>query len=80
MTTELTLITTVLPGGKIELISPALVPGRQVTIIVRFEEPEPEKLTIEEHLARANYKGGSLFKTAEEVDAYIREERDSWDR
>lgn len=80
MTTELTLTTTVLPGGKIELISPALVPGKQVTIIVRVEEPDPEKLTIDEHLARANYKGGSLFKTAEEVDAYIREERDSWDR
>jgi hypothetical protein len=41
---------------------------------------ESEKLTIDEHLARANYKGGALFKTAEEVDAYIREERDSWER
>lgn len=37
-----------------------------------------EKLTITERLARANYKGGALFKTAEEVDAYIRAERDSW--
>ena len=37
-----------------------------------------EKLTITERLARANYKGGALFKTAEEVDAYIRTERDAW--
>ena len=38
-----------------------------------------EKLTITERIARANYKGGALFKTADEVDAYIRAERDSWE-
>ena len=78
MMTELTITTTVLPGGKIEVSAPELVPGEQVTIIVKIEEPE--KMTITERLARANYKGGRLFKTAEEVDAYIREERDSWER
>jgi hypothetical protein len=40
----------------------------------------PEKVTITERLARANYKGGALFRTAEDVDAYIRAERDSWER
>ena len=40
----------------------------------------PEKLTITERLARANYRGGALFRTAEEVDAYIRAERGSWER
>ena len=39
-----------------------------------------EKLTIMERLARANYRGGALFKTAEEVDAYIYAERNSWER
>ncbi len=38
-----------------------------------------EMLTITERLARANYKGGALFKTAEEVDADIGAERDSWE-
>lgn len=38
-----------------------------------------DKLTITERLARANYRGGALFKTAEEVDAYIHAERDSWE-
>jgi primosomal protein N'' len=38
-----------------------------------------EKVTITERLARANYRGGALFETAEEVDAYIRAERDSWE-
>lgn len=43
-------------------------------------DEETEKRSIEEHLARAGYTGGALFKTAEEVDAYIRAERDSWER
>ena len=77
MTFEIAIKTTVLPGGKIEISTPQLVAGQQATVIVRVESEQPEKLTIDEHLARANYHGGALFKTAEEVDAYIREERDS---
>lgn len=49
--------------------------------VVYSEQPAPpKKLTITERLAEAGYTGGRLFKTAEEVDAYIREERDSWER
>jgi hypothetical protein len=80
MTIEIAIKTTVLPGGKIEIIAPELIAGQQATVIVKVEGEQPEKLTIDEHLARANYHGGALFKTAEEVDAYIREERDSWER
>jgi hypothetical protein len=80
MTTEVVLTTTVLPGGRIEVRAPELAVGQEVTIVIRIEDDTAEKLTIEEHLKRANYRGGALFKTAEEVDAYIREERDSWDR
>jgi hypothetical protein len=80
MTIEIEVKTTVLPGGKIEIIAPELIAGQQATVIVKIENEEPEKLTITERLARANYHGGALFKTAEEVDAYIREERDSWER
>jgi hypothetical protein len=80
MTIEIAIKTTVLPGGRIEISTPQLVAGQQAMVIVRVESEQPEKLTIDEHLARANYRGGALFKTAEEVDAYIREERDSWER
>lgn len=80
MVTELTLTTTVLPGGKLEISAPELRPGQPVTVIVRVEDEQIEPMTITERLARANYTGGKLFKTAEEVDAYIREERDSWER
>jgi hypothetical protein len=79
MTIEIAVKTTVLPGGKIEIIAPGLIAGQQATVIVKIESEQPEKLTITERLARANYHGGALFKTAEEVDAYIREERDSWE-
>ena len=78
--TEVRIKTIILPGGKIEISSPDLIAGQHATVIVKVEEEQPEKLTIDEHLARANYQGGALFKTAEEVDAYIREERDSWER
>lgn len=43
-------------------------------------EEQGDMLTIDEHLVRAHYQGGTLFKTAEEVDAYIRAERDAWER
>ncbi len=69
----------------------ALPPADQLTLLARLAErvrivytlapnADREKLSIDEHLARANYTGGRLFKTVEEVDAYIREERDSWER
>lgn len=68
----------------------ALKPEEQLMLLARLaehvrvvygEQPAvPKKLTITERLAEAGYAGGRLFKTAEEVDAYIREERDSWER
>lgn len=68
----------------------SLQPEEQLTLLARLAErvrvvysqqpPQPKKLTITERLAEAGYTGGRLFKTAEEVDAYIREERDSWER
>ena len=67
-----------------------LQPEEQLTLLARLAErvrvvysqqpPKPKKLTIDKHLEQAGYSGGRLFKTAEEVDAYIQEERDSWER
>jgi hypothetical protein len=68
----------------------ALKPEEQLLLLARlaehvrvvYSEPpaRPKKLTITERLAQAGYTGGRLFKTAEEVDAYIQEERNSWER
>lgn len=70
--------TTVLPGHRIELHVPELPEGRRATVLISMSDEETPKRPLREVLA--GYPGGQLFKTAEEVDAYLREERDSWDR
>lgn len=78
MLTAIQIKTTILPGGRIEISAPELVPGQQAQVFVIVEEAHSEKRPLSEILG--DYPGGRLFKSAEEVDAYIREERDSWDR
>ena len=64
-----------LPGLKIEVSTPGLSVGDEVKLVVA---PTPQKgesvLDIINSLP-----GRRMFKTAEEVDRYLREERDSWD-
>jgi len=78
MLTAIQIKTTILPGGRIEISAPELVPGQQAQVFVIVEEARVEKRSAVDILAEA--LGHRLFKTAEEVDAYIREERDSWER
>jgi hypothetical protein len=80
MATALHIKTTVQPGGKIEISAPELAEGQQVNVFVVVEEAEEttRKRPVLEVIAE--FTGHRLFKTAEEVDAYIREERDSWER
>lgn len=79
MATIIHLHATVQPDGKIEITAPELQPGQQVNITIEAEEPPSaaQKRRAADILAEA--PGHQLFQTAEEVDAYIREERDSWD-
>jgi hypothetical protein len=69
---------TVLPGNKIEVPAPEYAVGQTVDVAVTWPESAPAKrrsaLEILDSLP-----GGRLFKTAEEVDKYIDEERNSWD-
>ncbi|MBY0526062.1 MAG: hypothetical protein K2R98_21890 [Gemmataceae bacterium] len=69
--------TTVLPGNRIEIHVPELPEGRRTTVFVQMDEARTAKRPLSEVLK--NYPGG-LFRSAEEVDAYLRAERDSWDR
>jgi hypothetical protein len=67
------------PDGKIEISAPELTPGQRVKVTIETEAPAPEqKRHAIDHLAEMPEH--QLFKTAEEVDEYIREERDSWHR
>jgi hypothetical protein len=69
--------TMILPGHRIEIQSDDLPEGRTATVWVVVDEAAPPKRRLSEILA--NYSGGALFQTAEQVDAYLRAERDSWD-
>lgn len=70
--------TTILPGGKIEISAPELPSGKQADVFVVIEGKEPAKQRRALDIL-AEAPGHRLFQTAEEVDAYIREERDSWE-
>jgi len=69
--------TTVLPGHRIEVSAPELPEGCSATVFVVLAEPAGPKRRLSDILA--GYAGGQLFRTAEEVDAYLHSERDSWD-
>ena len=70
---------TVFPGGKIELTDLDLPSGEAVDVFVLLPDnssgSRPSAVDI-----LAQSPGQRLFKTAEEVDSHLRDERDSWDR
>ena len=69
--------TTVLPGGKVEIVSPELEAGQTVEVEVRCPAPA-ERRSVVDILAEA--PGHRLFKTAEEVREYLAEEKAAWER
>jgi hypothetical protein len=69
--------TIVLPGHRIEVQMPDLPEGKSATVFIQIEEPELPKRRLDEWLK--DYPAGQLFRSAEEVDAYLKAERDSWD-
>ncbi len=67
------------PGGKIEVTDTDLPEGQSVEVIVLLPSPPAiPRRSIVEVLAEA--PGHLAFQTADEVDAYLREERDAWER
>lgn len=79
MATSIRIETTVSPEGSIELHAPELIPGQRVTVTI---EPAQTPDVSPRHVIDIvkDLPGHRIFQTADEVDAYIREERDSWDR
>ena len=73
----LRLTTTVLPGGKVEIVSPELEAGQTVDVVVLRQAPAQRRSAVD---ILAEAPGQRLFKTAQEVDDYVKEERASWDR
>lgn len=82
MAAPITVEAIVAPDGQIHIRVPDLAPGQRVRISIKpaagLAPRRPRKRPAIEILREA--PGHQLFQTAEDVDAYIREERDSWDR
>jgi len=66
------------PDGTIEIHVPELAPGQEVEVTVEVQATPEAGRHVSEIIK--DLPGHLEFKSAEEVDAYIREERDSWDR
>ena len=69
--------TTVLPGGKVEIVDQNLPVGEDVDVVVT-QSPASEWRSAVDILAEA--PGGLVFKTAADVAAYLKEEKESWGR
>jgi hypothetical protein len=69
--------TTVLPGHRIEIASPELPEGHSASVFIILDGVERTKRPFWDVVG--DYPGGRLFQSAEEVDAYLRAERDSWE-
>ena len=70
---------TVQPGGVVEVRSPELTPGARADVIV-LVEPAPAPADEPRRLVSFIGAGKGSFGSVEEVDTYIRELRDEWDR
>ena len=69
--------TTVLPGGKIEIIDRELTEGESVDVVVSSASPIERRSAVD---ILNEAPGGLVFKTAAEVAAYLKEEKESWGR
>ena len=69
--------TTVLPGGKIEIVDQGLPVGEAVEVVIS-PAPAPSARSAWQIISEGPEQ--RLFKTAKEVDDYIAEERASWER
>ena len=72
----------VLEGHRIEIYDPTLKVGDAVEVVVLSPNIEKIDAARERSILEIieSSPGGQMFKTAADVDAYLKEERDSWDR
>lgn len=69
--------TTVQPGGKVEIVSEELPVGEDVNVVVSSASPSGQRSVVD---ILNEAPGGLVFKTAEDVAAYLKEEKESWGR
>jgi hypothetical protein len=85
MSTAIHIKTRVLTGGRIEITAPELQEGQEADVIITVQShhlPDEASRDAKVHVLDivATLPPRRNFQTAEEVERYIREERDSWDQ
>lgn len=80
MQTALRMTTTVHAGGKVEFIVPQAAQEETLEIIVLFPEhrlaaARPKRSAMD---ILNDAPGNRLFRTADDVDVYLEEERNAW--
>ena len=78
MQAALRITTKVLPGKRIEINLPDSEIGEDIEVIIVLPEKPKNKQRRALEILDAAHKLGP-FRTPEEIDRYIQEERDSWD-
>lgn len=69
--------TEVLPGNKIEITEPNLIVGDSVDVFLIVDESSKNnRKSVLDIINQVSEQ--RLFKTSEEVDQYLQEERNSW--
>ena len=69
--------TTVLPGGKIEIVDEELAVGESVDVVVHRASGTLQRSAVD---ILGEAPGHRLFNTAEDVNSFLKDERASWER
>lgn len=69
--------TRVLPGNRVEITSPELAEGEIVDITVSKSQGSPPKRSVLEMIE--SFPTGRAFKSTQEIDAFLAQERRSWE-
>lgn len=77
MQKALHIATTVLQGGRIEIVDQKLPVGESVDVVVLHSLGYVQRSAVE---ILKEAPGQRLFETAEEVESYLKDERASWER
>lgn len=80
MQTALRMETTVLPGHRVEVIAPDIPEGTQVQVIIVLPPPAATAQTSMVDLVQALPPAPLLFKAPRDVNRFLREEREAWER
>ena len=80
MPTTLRVQTTVLPGHRLEVSAPELPEGAKVEVIVVLPENTQPRFRSALEFLQSLPAGPRAFKSWDEYERHLQEERDSWER